>query len=121
LVDGYGRCEQQLICFYLFLFGEKAHSKERNHQKEDDADIVEKGREDHLVDIHLLEVIRVSSHLHGLSVEPPDEAVEKETDKHKKHGDGHIGNRGCEVCLYLFFAYSPYVSHCSVPPVMTLR
>jgi hypothetical protein len=40
---------------------------------------VEEGRIDHLVDVELLEISRVLRHLHGLGIEPPDEAVEEET------------------------------------------
>ncbi len=49
------------------------------HEQKNDAYVVEKGRIDHLVDVELLEVGRVSRQLHRLRIKPPDEAVEEET------------------------------------------
>ena len=76
---------------------------------------------DHLVDVELLVVLRISCHLHGLCVEPPHQALEEKAAEHQKNCDGHVGNRRGEISLDFFFAYSPYVTHCSTSPETILR
>ncbi len=51
---------EQFIGLPFLFFGEEAHGEKRNREKEYDADVVEQGRVDHLIDVELLDGFRVS-------------------------------------------------------------
>jgi hypothetical protein len=77
---------------------------------------VEQRRKDHLVDVDLLGVVGVLGHLHGLGVEPPDEAVVEIADEEEEPGDDDVGDGRAEIGPDLFFHQGPDVCHCSSPP-----
>lgn len=54
------RCVEQFICLSFLFFGEEAHGEKRNREKEYDADVMEEGRVDHLIDVELLDRFWVS-------------------------------------------------------------
>jgi hypothetical protein len=116
-----GRRVEELLGADLLLLGEEPHRQERDHEEQDDADVVEEGLVDHLVDVDLAGVILVLRHLEGLRVEPPEEAVEEEADEDEEDGDDDVSDRRREVSPELFLGDRPDVCHCTPPPETILR
>jgi hypothetical protein len=116
LADRKRRGVEELVGAVLFLLGQQPHGQQRGDEDEDDAHVVEERREDHLVDVDLLGVVGVLGHLHGLGVEPPDEAVEEVADEEEEAGDDDVGDGRAEIGPDLLFHEGPDVSHCSSPP-----
>jgi len=54
------RCVEQFVCLSFLFFGEEPHGEKRNREKEYDADVMEEGRVDHLIDVELLDRFGVS-------------------------------------------------------------
>ncbi len=52
-----GECQRSSSVPIFFSSAKSAHGQERQHEEEDDAHVVEKRPEDHLVDVDLLGVI----------------------------------------------------------------
>ena len=115
LADRERRRVEELVGARLLLLGQQPHGQERDDEDEDDAHVVEQGREDHLVDVDLLGVVGVLGHLHGLGVEPHDQAVEEVADEQQEAEHHGVGDRRAEVRPDLLFDEGPDVASLFAP------